>query len=78
MHYFQEYYNNPEETAKAFTEDGWYKTGDLLYHDENNNYFFVERLKMLIKYRNYHVSSYRKIPPRQIKTAALSFNTAMP
>ena len=23
------YYNNPEATAKAFTEDGWLKTGDL-------------------------------------------------
>ncbi|KOB58182.1 Luciferase, partial [Operophtera brumata] len=53
-----EYYNNPEETAKAFTVDGWYKTGDLLYHDENYNYFFVERLKMLIKYRSYHI-----VPP---------------
>ncbi|KOB70109.1 Luciferase, partial [Operophtera brumata] len=53
-----EYYNNPEETAKAFTADGWYKTGDLLYHDENYNYFFVERLKMLIKYRSYHI-----VPP---------------
>ncbi|KAJ0173223.1 hypothetical protein K1T71_011399 [Dendrolimus kikuchii] len=55
---FTEYYNNPEETALAFSEDGYYKTGDLLYKDEEDNYFFVERLKMLIKYRSYHV-----IPP---------------
>lgn len=55
---FTEYYKNPEETAKVFTEDGWYKTGDLLYKDEEGNFFFVERLKMLIKYRNHHV-----IPP---------------
>ncbi|XP_013184030.2 luciferin 4-monooxygenase [Amyelois transitella] len=52
---FTEYYNSPEETAQAFTEDGWYKTGDILYRDDNNYYFFVERLKMLIKYRNQHV-----------------------
>ncbi|XP_059051529.1 luciferin 4-monooxygenase-like [Achroia grisella] len=52
---FTEYYNNPEETAKAFTEDGWYKTGDLLYRDLDGNYYFVERLKMLIKYKSYHV-----------------------
>ncbi|KAI8442077.1 hypothetical protein MSG28_005714 [Choristoneura fumiferana] len=32
---FVEYYNNPEATAKAFSADGWYKTGDLLYMDEN-------------------------------------------
>ncbi|XP_045454110.1 luciferin 4-monooxygenase-like [Melitaea cinxia] len=52
---FTEYYNDPEETAQAFTEDGYFKTGDLLYKDENNNYFYVDRLKALIKYRNSHV-----------------------
>ncbi|KAM3964038.1 luciferin 4-monooxygenase [Aphomia sociella] len=52
---FTEYYNNPEETAKAITKDGWYKTGDILYRDQEDNYFFVERFKMLIKYKNYHV-----------------------
>lgn len=56
--YLQEYYNDPEETAQAFTEDGYFKTGDLLYKDENNNYFYVDRLKALIKYRNYHVSNF--------------------
>ncbi|KAJ2940211.1 hypothetical protein O0L34_g11778 [Tuta absoluta] len=53
---FDAYYKNPEETAKAFTEDGWYKTGDILYRDENKNYFFFDRIKMLIKYRNYHIN----------------------
>ncbi|XP_053617437.1 uncharacterized protein LOC128679322 isoform X2 [Plodia interpunctella] len=52
---FTEYYKNPEETAKAISEDGWYRTGDIFYKDENENFYFVERLKLLIKYRNYHV-----------------------
>ncbi|KAJ0173224.1 hypothetical protein K1T71_011400 [Dendrolimus kikuchii] len=52
---FSEYYNNPDETALVFSEDGYYKTGDILYRDEKDNFFFVERLKMLIKYRNYHI-----------------------
>ncbi|XP_063628747.1 luciferin 4-monooxygenase-like [Cydia splendana] len=52
---FTEYYKNPEETAKAITPDGWYKTGDLLRRDENGFFFFVERLKMLVKFRSYHV-----------------------
>ncbi|XP_073948114.1 luciferin 4-monooxygenase-like [Choristoneura fumiferana] len=52
------YYNNPKATAEAFSEDGYYKTGDLVYRDENDYYFFVDRLKMLLKYRNYQV-----IPP---------------
>ncbi|CAB3220106.1 unnamed protein product [Arctia plantaginis] len=52
---FSEYFNNPEETARAFSVNGWYKTGDLLYRDEEGSYFFVERLKMIIKYLNYHI-----------------------
>ncbi|KAI8442000.1 hypothetical protein MSG28_005656 [Choristoneura fumiferana] len=35
------YYNNPKATAEAFSEDGYYKTGDLVYRDENDYYFFV-------------------------------------
>lgn len=58
--FFQEYYKNPEETAKVF-DDGWFRTGDLLYKDENGKYYFVERLKLLIKYRSAHVSSLKTI-----------------
>ncbi|KAI5638757.1 AMP-binding enzyme domain-containing protein [Phthorimaea operculella] len=50
------YYKNEEATKNAFSEDGWYKTGDLLYRDEQNNFFFVDRLKMLFKYMNHQIS----------------------
>ncbi|XP_072934325.1 luciferin 4-monooxygenase-like [Epargyreus clarus] len=53
---FKGYYNNPEVTAQTLTEDGWMKTGDLFLRDENWNYFFVERLKMLLKYKNHQIS----------------------
>ncbi|XP_026727201.1 probable 4-coumarate--CoA ligase 2 isoform X2 [Trichoplusia ni] len=52
---FVEYYKNPEQTAAAFTSDGWYKSGDLFYRDKDNNYFFVERIGMLIRYRNHFI-----------------------
>ncbi|XP_072934262.1 luciferin 4-monooxygenase-like [Epargyreus clarus] len=52
---FTEYYNDPEATADAFTDDGFYKTGDLMYRDEEEFYYFVDRMKSLIKYRGTHV-----------------------
>ncbi|XP_059049599.1 luciferin 4-monooxygenase-like [Achroia grisella] len=53
---FQGYYNNPEATAEVFTEDRWFKTGDLFYRDENWNFFFVERIKLLLKYKSNQIS----------------------
>ncbi|CAH0713646.1 unnamed protein product, partial [Brenthis ino] len=52
---FAGYYNDPEENRLSFSEDGYFKTGDLLYRDDDDNYYFVDRLKTLIKYRNSHV-----------------------
>ncbi|CAG9791310.1 unnamed protein product [Diatraea saccharalis] len=52
---FTEYYRNPMETKKAVTEDGWYKTGDIFCKDEAGYFYYVERVKMLIKYKNYHM-----------------------
>jgi len=42
------YYKNPEETAKTLTEDGWLKTGDLGYVDEDGFVFLTGRKKNLI------------------------------
>ena len=46
------YYKNPEETAKAFTPDGFLRTGDAGKIDENNNLFITERIKELMKTSN--------------------------
>ncbi|KAM3963817.1 luciferin 4-monooxygenase-like [Aphomia sociella] len=53
---FKEYYNNPEATDEVFAEDRWFKTGDTFYRDENWNFFFVERIKLLLKYKSYQIS----------------------
>ena len=40
---FSYYLNDPEATRRAFTDDGWYKTGDRAYVNEHGELFFVER-----------------------------------
>ncbi len=42
------YYKNPEATAAAFTDDGWFRTGDLGVIDEANNIFIRGRIKSMI------------------------------
>jgi long-chain acyl-CoA synthetase len=42
------YYKMPEETAKVFTPDGWFKTGDLGYKDDADYVYLTGRAKNLI------------------------------
>lgn len=42
------YYKDEEETKNTITEDGWLKTGDLGYIDEEGFLFFTGRCKNLI------------------------------
>ncbi|MBQ1230497.1 MAG: AMP-binding protein [Clostridia bacterium] len=46
------YYKNPEETAKVFTEDGWFCTGDVGYMDEDGYIFITGRKKYVIVLEN--------------------------
>ena len=41
------YWNKPEATARAF-QDGWFKTGDLAYIDEQDFIHFVDRIKDIV------------------------------
>lgn len=50
------YFNDPERTAEAFA-DGWLRTGDLAYRDEDGFFYFVDRKKDIIRRRGENVSS---------------------
>jgi len=45
---FQGYWKLPEETQKSFTEDGWFKTGDIGAFDEEGFLVITDRKKDLI------------------------------
>lgn len=46
---FKEYYRNPEANQKAFDEEGWFDTGDLVRIDSNGWLYFSDREKDMLK-----------------------------
>jgi acyl-CoA synthetase (AMP-forming)/AMP-acid ligase II len=55
------YRNKPEETAKTVTSEGWLRTGDAAYADENGYVFLFDRYKDMI------VSGAENIYPAEIE-----------
>jgi long-chain acyl-CoA synthetase len=60
------YYENPEETARAFSADGWLRTGDLGYRDADGFWFVTGRIKELI------IKGGENIAPREIDEVLLA------
>ncbi|PSR92110.1 hypothetical protein BD289DRAFT_364997 [Coniella lustricola] len=58
---FGGYFNHPDKTKDAFSKDGWFKTGDIFKIDKYGNYYCVDRLKELIKYKGFQV------PPAELE-----------
>lgn len=61
-HVMQGYYKEPEATARAFTSDGWFRSGDLGHIYEDGNLLINGRLKELIV-----LGSGKKIFPDEVE-----------
>ncbi|GAB4828413.1 4-coumarate--CoA ligase-like 5 [Ancistrocladus abbreviatus] len=60
------YFRNAEATAATLDSNGWLRTGDLCYINEDGYIFVVDRLKELIKYKGY------QIPPAELEALLLT------
>jgi long-chain acyl-CoA synthetase len=60
------YWKKPEETAKTITEDGWLKTGDAGYLDDDGYLYIHDRVKDMI------VSGGENIYPAEVENCLMS------
>ena len=65
-HIMKGYLNNPQATAETIDADGWLHTGDIGYMDADGDFWIVDRLKELIKYKAFQV------PPAELEGLLLS------
>lgn len=63
---FSGYWGRPEETEEAFVE-GWFRTGDVAYRDEQGFLFLVDRAKDLIIVSGFNVF------PREVEEAIAAY-----
>ncbi len=54
---FEGYFKMPDKTKESMY-DGWFKTGDRGYYDEDGYFYFVDRLKECIRRRGENISPY--------------------
>lgn len=60
------YIGDRQATSATIDSDGWLHTGDIGYYDENGEWYIVDRIKELIKYKAFQV------PPAEIEALLLT------
>lgn len=48
------YYN--QDSSGSFDKDGWLKTGDMVYYDEDYCFYVVDRIKESFKYQGWFIA----------------------
>lgn len=61
------YRNNPEATRLTIDAQGWLHTGDIAVVDGEQNFFVVDRMKELIKYKGFQV------PPAELEAVLQTY-----
>ena len=64
---FSGYWRKPDESSSVFTDDGWFRTGDIVTMDEDGFVRIVDRIKELIVTGGFNVS------PTEVEDALRSF-----
>lgn len=62
------YWKNSNETAKAFSKDGWFKTGDILVKDEEGFFYVKDRIK------NMFISGGENVYPAEVEEVLSRFD----
>lgn len=64
---FKGYFDDESSTKKAFTEDGWFKTGDLGRIDEDGNVWITGRISRIIIF-----DTGKKVSPEELESRMLA------
>ncbi|EQK97363.1 AMP-dependent synthetase/ligase [Ophiocordyceps sinensis CO18] len=62
---FSGYWKKPELDKETFTDDGWFRTGDVVYACPKGHFYVTDRIKELIKYKGFQV------PPAELEDKLL-------
>jgi long-chain acyl-CoA synthetase len=63
---FRGYWNDPDATARALTEDGWLRTGDIGTQDDDGYLYLIDRRRDLILVNGFNVY------PREVERVLLT------
>lgn len=59
-----------EYDVEGLDSEGWLHTGDIAYYDDNGEFYVIDRIKELIKYKGFQVRTYRSLYERDFVVKA--------